>query len=54
MLSKIPPHLPLPKGGTFPSLEKRGGGRFYDQCQFYFENIDNIRYNRLIGYEGRG
>jgi hypothetical protein len=27
---KIPPNLPLTKGGIIPSLEKRGTGRFSD------------------------
>jgi hypothetical protein len=26
---KIPPILPLPKGGICPSLAKRGAGRFF-------------------------
>jgi hypothetical protein len=34
---KIPPNLPLTKGGIIPSLEKRGKGRFSDKCQFNYE-----------------
>jgi hypothetical protein len=28
LICKISPNLPLTKGGFFPSLEKRGEGRF--------------------------
>jgi hypothetical protein len=40
MICKIPPDLPLPKGGIIPSLVKRGKGRFCDKCQFNYERLD--------------
>jgi len=42
-VQKIPPNLPLPKGGiSSPSLEKRGEGRF-TQCKSYFETVINFK-----------
>jgi hypothetical protein len=41
---KIPPNLPLTKGGIIPSLEKRGMGRFSDKCQFNYETLNNINH----------
>jgi hypothetical protein len=38
---KIPPNLPLTKGGIIPSLEKRGKGRFSDKCQFNYETLNS-------------
>ena len=42
LLCKIPPYLPLPKGGKTPLFVKRGGGRFSDACQFNFETLNNF------------
>jgi hypothetical protein len=37
LIYKIPPGLPLPKGGIYPSLEKRGEGRFSKkECKIQF------------------
>jgi len=36
---KIPPFLPFPKGGKYPSLAKRGEGRFCDPYQFIFGTL---------------
>jgi hypothetical protein len=30
LIYKIPPNLPFPKGGIYPSLAKRGEGRFLE------------------------
>jgi hypothetical protein len=30
LFMKIPPNLPFPKGGTGPSLAKRGSGEIFD------------------------
>jgi predicted protein tyrosine phosphatase len=43
---KIPPNLPLTKGGIIPSLEKRGAGRFSDKCQFNYETLNKDIYKR--------
>ncbi len=37
IIGKIPPNLPLAKGGIHPSLEKRGEGRF--SRQMYSQNL---------------
>ena len=45
---KIPPDLPLPKGGVplfGKALEKKGQGRFCDSCQVNFEILNNC--NRI-------
>jgi len=34
-------HLYYAPRGIFPSLIKRGEGRFYNPCQFYYENLNN-------------
>ena len=38
---KIPPYLPLPKGGKTPLFGKEGWG-FSDACQFNFETLDKF------------
>ncbi|MEI9478632.1 MAG: hypothetical protein WCO26_18965 [Deltaproteobacteria bacterium] len=43
-LNKIPPDLPFPKGGDYPSLAKRGEGRFYKACPFNFETLNELSF----------
>jgi hypothetical protein len=56
---KIPPHLPLPKGGKLPLFgrrpigplarrAKRGQGRFCGACQFNFETLNNIETINIV------
>jgi len=45
IIGKIPPYLPLPKGGTIPSLAKGGEGRFIKYC---LSNYIHIVFGLLI------
>jgi hypothetical protein len=48
---KIPPNLPLTKGGIIPSLEKRGTGRFSDKCQFNYKTLNNNKKFLTLTYQ---
>jgi|LQYC01.1.fsa_nt_gi hypothetical protein len=41
LFCKIPPHLPLPKGGETTLFGKEGKGEILDACQFNFETLNN-------------
>jgi len=49
---KIPPNLPLPKGGKFPSLTKRGEGRFFNKDFYvlhFFVTPQAVHNRRAVG-----
>jgi len=50
-----PPSSPFDKG-EYPSLEKRGEGRFSNQCQFYLETLYKlmIPLTLALSLQGRG
>jgi hypothetical protein len=39
LIYKIPPILPLPKGGNYPSLAKRGVGRFFNNDSLLMHSL---------------